>query len=73
MRILPDGTVEGTPAECAEYSRLLAMGKSPAPIYTEPHETKPSDVWQPRPWPKEVGSGSFTNTGPLPMLFNGLV
>lgn len=46
MKIHPDGTVEGSPAELSEYLRLkgAASADDVAP------KTVPIGTWQPRPW-----------------------
>lgn len=47
MKIHTDGTVEGSPAECAEYLRL----KGSAPVDMGSVKFVPPNTWQPRPWP----------------------
>jgi hypothetical protein len=66
MKVHPDGTVEGSPAECAEYLRLKGER-----VASPRDGTDPSRPWQPRPWPHApFGSGSVTFPNDTYIIWN---
>lgn len=62
MKIHPDGTLEGTPEELAQYHRAMGHGSAPIfptvrPVRPRPPARPPYFIpgdppWNPTPWPQ---------------------
>jgi hypothetical protein len=69
MKVHPDGTITGTPAECAEYLRLKGERVTPPAVTT--FTTDASRPWQPRSWPyAPLGSGGVTFPNDAYIIWN---